>query len=96
MSRVLFVTMCTGYCGSDNHQLISVPEGADDDYISSICWEMAVENASAYGYELCDEECEDEECEMEHPRSTNIEGYWEDYVPKTHDVNLPYKDVIEY
>jgi hypothetical protein len=82
-----FVTMHTGYVGSTAHDVVDL-EGFEEEQRDSIFWEMAVDNAASFGYELCDDDCEDPDCDMEHPGSTNIEGFGVPYVPEEHDMYL--------
>ena len=83
-----FVTLHTGYCGSDAHELLDLPDDMSEDDICDLTWEMALENASSYGIEMCHDECEDDDCDYEHPGSTNISGHAVPYVPKEHDMYL--------
>jgi len=79
--RHLIVHMYTGYCGSDGYDILVVPEGADDQYIDAEAYQMAVQNAENYGYEVgadYHEEGEDYSADM-------IEYDWEDYSPDKHD-----------
>lgn len=87
--RKIVVFIHTGYCGEDTVQLEEVSDDETDEELHELAWEMAVDHASSYGHELCSDECEDDECEYEHPGMTNIEGYWEDYVPDKHDGLIP-------
>ena len=86
--RKIFITLHTGYCGSTAHEVMEVEDTTTEKELNQMVWEMAVDNAASYGYDLCSDECEDAECEMEHPGSTNIEGFWVDYVPEKHDMKL--------
>ncbi len=83
--RTLFVQYHTGYCGMDGAELMEVYEDTPDEEIDLEVYYAAVNHASSYGIEMCDEDCEDEDCELEHPGNTNIEGSWVDYDPKLHD-----------
>ncbi len=78
-----FVRFYTGYCGSEGAEVIEFPEGYK--FIEEELWYQAIEHASMYGYELCDDDCDDYECEMEHPGNTNIDFSYELYVPEKHD-----------
>lgn len=86
--RKIFVTYHTGYCGMDGHELVEFLETDSNELISEDLYIMAVQHAESYGIEMCSEDCDDEECTLEHPGSTNIEAYWEDYDPKKHDMYL--------
>lgn len=83
-----FVTMETGYCGSTERDIYESPIELTDEEQCDIAWAMAVDNASSYGYELCDDYCEYDDCEMEHPDNTGIDGYMVPYVPEEHDMYL--------
>lgn len=83
--RKLFVKYSTGYCGMDGYDLIEFPEDESDEIISEELYYQAVEHASQYGIEMCSDDCDDEECMLEHPGSSNIEAYWEEYDSKKHD-----------
>ena len=84
-----FVSMYTGYCGSDGHDVVESDVELSEEDCSLEAWEMAVQHAAAYGYELCSNDCEDDDCDMEHPDNTNIEGSMVPYVPEKHDMHLP-------
>lgn len=83
-----FVTMHTGYMGSEGHEVVDFPKGMSDDDIQMECYYMALDNASMYGYDMCDDDCEDDDCEYEHPGNSNIEGHAVPYVPAEHDMYL--------
>jgi hypothetical protein len=85
----IFFTYRTGYCGSDGHDCFEVEDDLTDEDLDEMAWEQAIEHASRYGYYLCDEECEDINCEYEHPGNTNISGSWEPYDAKKHDMKRP-------
>lgn len=82
-----FVTLHTGYCGSTSYEVVELSD-FEEQHRDSIFWEMAVVNAEYCGYDLCHDDCEDPDCEMEHPGSTNIEGFGVPYVPEEHDMYL--------
>ncbi len=90
MDKVWFVTMHTGYCGSDGHDVIVLPASYTDEEVQEIAWQMALENAAMYGYyppSDGDSEWEDEE-DMDGDGdnvSSNIEGYAVPYDPELHD-----------
>lgn len=86
--RKLFCKYHTGYCGEDGCELVEFPEDMTTDQIDEEVYWAAVEHASQYGHEMCSEDCDDEECEMEHPGNSNIEGSWEDYNAEKHDMYL--------
>ncbi len=87
MKRIFF-RLHTGYCGSDAHDVVDYEDDITEDELDEDAYRMAVENAARYGYELCSEDCDDDECDLEHPGSSNIEGSWEVYDPKEHDKYL--------
>jgi hypothetical protein len=93
---ILFVTVETGYCGSDNHMLIDVDDNTSDNQLEDICWDLAIDNASMYGFDLCGEGCEDEDCEYEHTDNTNISGHWQEYVPKEHDCMMNDREPLKF
>jgi hypothetical protein len=82
-----FITMYTGYCGSDGYELI---EATSLEEANEYAYDMAVQHAESYGYEFCPEgeECEDPECEFEHEGSASIEGIAVLYIPEKHDMYL--------
>ena len=83
---IIFVTFCTGYCGSDNTQLYRVNEV--NAAVEEELYVAAIENAEQYGYEMCTDDCEDDDCDMEHPGSTGIDYDWVEYDPEKHDSRL--------
>lgn len=85
----IFFKYRTGYCGSDGYDCLDLPDNYTDEDLDEMAWEQAIEHASRYGYYLCDEECEDINCEYEHPGTTNISGSWEVYDPEKHDSKVP-------
>jgi hypothetical protein len=84
MKRVFF-RLHTGYCGEDGYDVIDYDDDVTTDELDQDAWYKAVEWASSYGRDLCDEYCDDPECESEHIGSTNIEGTWAWYNPEEHD-----------
>lgn len=74
----------TGYAGEGCNELIEVPDTITNEELDEWAWEGAVEHAQSYGREMCTDDCRDDECEMEHPGNTNIEGSWEPYDPEKH------------
>lgn len=90
--KVWFVSMHTGYCGSDGHDILVMPEDATDEEVQNAAWEMAVEHASHYGYyppNEFDGGCEDDyedNGDGEESISDNIEGYAVPYDPELHDM----------
>lgn len=83
--RKIFVTYHTGYCGEEGHDVVEMPDDMTDDQISDEVYWAAVEHASHYGHEMCTDECEDENCENEHPGDGRTEGSWEDYDAEKHE-----------
>lgn len=82
--RKIFITLHTGYCGSEAHEVVEVED--NESHIDAMVQEMAFDNASMYGIDVCeDEDCEDDDCELEHEYNHNIEGSWCDYMPDEHD-----------
>ena len=78
--RLVFVTMHTGYCGMDTHEVFDA-EGLTNEEIDMEVHCMAEENAASFGiYPPSDDY--DDEAEYS---GENIEGSWEDYVPEKHD-----------
>lgn len=86
--RKLFVTYHTGYCGMDGYDVVDFPEEASEEEIGEELHYAAVDHASRYGIEMCSDDCDDQECELEHPGSTNIVASWQVYDPKLHDMYL--------
>jgi hypothetical protein len=86
--RTLFVKFETGYCGSEGTCLMEFQDDSSDEEIDEEVYYAAVDHAASYGFELCSDDCEDEDCEMDHPGSSNICGSWVDYDPKLHDRHL--------
>lgn len=86
MKRIFF-SYHTGYCGEDGCDCIEYDDDITDEELDNDAWVGAMDHASRYGHDLCD--CEDEECENPHEGSHNIEGYWEVYDPKKHDMKKP-------
>jgi hypothetical protein len=91
---ILFVTVETGYCGSDNHMLIDVDDNTSDNQLEDICFDLATDNASMYGYDYCSEDCDVEGCEGEH--EGGITGHWEEYVPKEHDCMMNDREPLKF
>lgn len=90
----IFVTMETGYCGSEGYQVIDVEYTEEElaDRMSSaalevdkLSWEMAKENYSMYGF---DEDDSEEE-------GYNCEGSWEIYNPEEHNGSLMQSQIDE-
>ncbi len=81
----MFVTLRTGYCGMDARIVMSFPDDMSEDDMCEEMWCEALQNAESYGIEMCSDECEDHNCELQHPGSTSIEYSFEPYVPKKHD-----------
>jgi hypothetical protein len=86
--RKIFFMLRTGYCGSNAYDVLEFEDDVTEDQLNEVAWDMAVQNAESYGYYLCSDDCYDDECEEEHPGSTNIEGSWEEYDPAEHDMYL--------
>lgn len=88
--KVWFVTMHTGYCGSDGHDILVLPAFYTDDEVQEIAYQMGLENAAMYGYyppHDGEDDWEDEE-DMDgndENISSNIEGYAVPYDPEEHD-----------
>lgn len=81
--RKLFVTLRTGYCGMDAHELIEVPDDMTEDEINNEIWGMAVENASMYSIYTPSED--DDEDDEDFQDGSNIEGHYVEYDPEKHD-----------
>jgi hypothetical protein len=79
--RNLIVHMSTGYYGSDGHDVLVVVDQATDAYINSIAWQMAVDHAESYGFELGED---DEDTDTAYTEDM-IEFMWDDYDPEVHD-----------
>ncbi len=84
-----FVGTCTGYAGSDQYEAILHPAtDMEDEDLSQVVWEMALEQAQSYGIErycgTCEacESCDYDECE---DQEEGIEGWAEFYSPEKHD-----------
>lgn len=88
MKRIFF-TYHTGYCGQDGCDAVEVEDDLTENGLNEMAWQQALEHASSYGIELCSDECEDEDCEMEHPGNTGIEGSWEPFDPQLHNPKRP-------
>lgn len=86
--RKLFVKYSTGYYGMDGYDVIEVPEDESDEDISEELYYQAVQHASHYGIEMCSDDCEDDDCQLEHPGNSNIVASWEEYIPEKHDGRL--------
>jgi hypothetical protein len=91
MDKVWFVTMHTGYCGSDGHDILVMPEDATDEEVQDAAREMALENIAMYGYYPLSEGSDDWEDEDEMDTdgdnvSNNSEGYAVPYDPELHDM----------
>ena len=81
--RKLFVTLRTGYCGMNSHDLMEVPDNMSEEDINAEIWGMAVEHASSYGiYPPSDDDEEDDE---NYQDGNNIEGSYVEYDPEKHD-----------
>jgi len=82
-----FIKLHTGYVGMDGYELI---EADNLDEANEAAYYMAFEHATMYGVELCPngDDCEDDECEYEHPGNNSIEGSAELYDPEKHDMYL--------
>lgn len=87
--RRIFFKYSTGYVGYDGVDCFEVNDFVTDDELNEMAFWQAVEHASRYGIEMCDEDCEDENCKLEHPGNSNIEGSWEIYDPEKHDMLKP-------
>lgn len=83
--RTLFVKFETGYCGMDSACLMEFEDDTPENDIDEEVYCAAINHASSYGIEMCDDDCEDKDCELEHPGNSNICGSWVDYDPKLHD-----------
>jgi hypothetical protein len=86
--RKIFVKYYTGYIGQEGTDVLEFDEADTDEMISEDCYCAAIDHAAAYGIEMCSDDCDDEDCEMEHPGNSGIEAGWEDYVPEKHDPYL--------
>lgn len=96
MAKKIFFHLHTGYCGEDAYEVVEFEDDATDEQISDCGYDMAMAHAASYGRELCDADCEDEDCEMEHPGNTNIEGSWEIYNPEKHNIHSSRGDGTEW
>ena len=83
-----FFSLYTGACGEEAHEVLVFKEEPTEKYLDDLAMEMAYENASMFGRELCyeDDDCEDYDCPDEHSGSTNIEGSYKVYNAEEHDM----------
>ena len=86
MTKKIFFHLHTGYCGEDDYTVAEFKDDATDEEISEYGYQLAINHAASYGHELCDADCEDEDCDREHEGSSNIEGPWVLYDPKKHNM----------
>lgn len=86
MTKKIFFHLTTGYCGEDAYTVEEFEDDATDEEICDVAQALAEEQASHYGRYMCSEDCEDENCEDDHPGSSNIEGSWVLYDPKKHNM----------
>lgn len=73
-----------GMPGTDTAELVEFPDDVTDKKLDTYAWEGALQWAESFGvypesYRHLDEE------DDEDTYSDNIEGYWEEYDPNTHD-----------
>ncbi len=84
-TRKIIVHLYTGYCGTNAHEFYEINADAIEEAISEFCWELARDNAAAYGiYPEEDMPNDVSEDDTDH-YSDDIEGYYEDYNPEEHD-----------
>lgn len=84
--KIWFVTMETGCCGQEGHDIFVTDADATQDTVQGIAFNMAIENAASYGVYHSDEFDEDEGDDFNEDMYTdNIEGYAVPYVPEEHD-----------
>lgn len=91
MRKIIFIYH-TGYCGSDGIDAATYHDDITDDELHQDAWCGAIEHAERYGiYPESDRDLYEEEgAEIDDDDfSSNIEGYWEDYNPKKHDMLKP-------
>lgn len=82
----------TGYCGMDGINVVEYPDDVTDEQLDMAAWTGALQNAETFGiYPDSDREFyEAHGIEIDEDNySYNIEGYWEDYDPKKHDMLKP-------
>ena len=80
-TRKIVVHLSTGYCATNAHGFYEINADATEEAISEFCWELAVDNAAAYGLSPDEEIIQDDDIDF----SYNISGYYEDYNPEEHD-----------
>ena len=80
-TKKIVVHLSTGYCGMDAHEFYEINADATEDDITEFCWELALDNAAAYGIYPAEEIMQDDDIDF----SYNISGYYEDYNPEEHD-----------
>lgn len=93
----IVVFLDAGMTGTDFSEFYELGSDYTDDELNSIIWNMALDNAETYGiydantYNGDEEDAEEEEIEL----SYNIEGYYEIYDPKSHDM-YSFSDPVEF
>lgn len=88
MKRIFF-KYYNNQVGKEGCDCLEVEDDTTDAEIDEMAYYQAIDHAESYGIYLCDDECEDPDCENEHPGDTHIEGAWEIYDPKKHDGKKP-------
>lgn len=79
------VHMSVGYCGMDAHAALELNDDHTEKELSDACWEMALDNASMYGYyPPSDDMDEDDDDEYV---TEGIESHPEIYDPEKHDMH---------
>lgn len=69
--------------GTDFAEAQLVPDNITDEQLSQYAYDISVENAQMYGWDLVDDYSENE---YEHEvTSDDLEYYWEEYDPEEHD-----------
>lgn len=88
MKRIYF-SYENNQVGCEGNDCFEVEDDITDDELDEMAYCQAIDHASHYGIYMCDEECDDEDCESEHPGDGHISGSWELYDPAVHDCKKP-------
>lgn len=87
--RKLIAHLETGFAGSKAHVAVTFDDDTSENEINEIVYGMALDHAESYGYYPYpdDDEDFDEDLDEEYEGYTQgIEGYYEEYDPKKHDM----------
>lgn len=86
---VIFCEFFTGVVGTEDTRVIRIADHMlDTPELDDELYSCAVDNAMSFGIELCDEFCQDEDCENEHPGDGHIDFFYEIYDSEKHDGQL--------